>query len=342
METRHLGQTSLFVSRIGLGLAALGRPGYINIGHADDLERDYDAQAMEAHCHAVLDAAWELGVRYFDAARSYGRAEEFLASWLAKRKLRPDEVTIGSKWGYTYTAKWQVEAKNHEIKNHSLPILQKQAAESRHQLGNHLDLYQIHSATLESGVLEDQAVLEELARMRDSGLPVGLSVSGPKQAETVSKAMDIRIGGKHLFDCVQATWNLLEPSAGPALQAAHDAGMGVIVKEALANGRLTSRNAGPAFAAQRRILQEESTRLETTLDALALAAVLAQPWADVVLSGAATVDQLRSNLGGADGEVGWASCQATGTSCGDVGGILGQAKRAGVELKTGNIPIQTA
>ena len=32
------------------------------------------------------------------------------------------------------------------------------------------------------------------------------------------------------------------------------------------------------------------------MDALALAAVLAQPWADVVLSGAATVDQLKSNV----------------------------------------------
>jgi aryl-alcohol dehydrogenase-like predicted oxidoreductase len=297
METRRLGQTSLIVSRIGLGLAALGRPGYINIGHADDLHRDYDTQAMETQCHAVLDAAWELGVRYFDTARSYGRAEEYLASWLAKRKLRPDEVSIGSKWGYTYTAQWQVEAEHHEIKNHSLPILQKQAAESRRLLGDYLDLYQIHSATLESGVLGDRAVLEELARMRVRGLRIGLSVSGPKQAETVSRAIDIDVAGMPLFDCVQATWNLLDPSAGPALQVAHDAGKGVIIKEALANGRLTSRNADASFATQRRILEEEAVRLGTTLDGLALAAVLAQPWADVVLSGAATVDQLQSNLG---------------------------------------------
>ena len=41
---------------------------------------------------------------------------------------------------------------------------------------------------------------------------------------------------------MQATWNLLEPSAGPALAEARAAGMGVIIKEALANGRLTSRN----------------------------------------------------------------------------------------------------
>ena len=45
----------------------------------------------------------------------------------------------------------------------------------------------------------------------------------------------LEVGG---FDCVQATWNVLEPSAGPALAAAHDAGLGVIIKEAVANGRL--------------------------------------------------------------------------------------------------------
>jgi len=295
MGTRYLGTTSLFVSRLGLGLAALGRPGYINLGHAGDLRRDYDAAVMEARCHAVLDAAHALGVRYFDAARSYGRAEVFLADWLAARRIGPAEVTVGSKWGYTYTADWKVEAEHHEIKDHSLPVLQRQWAESRGLLGNYLNLYQIHSATLESGVLTDRAVLEELARMRAQGVRIGLTLSGPKQAETLRRALDVTIAGVRLLDTVQATWNLLEPSTGPALQAAHSAGMGVIVKEALANGRLTARNTDPAFAAQRKVLEEEAARLQTTPDALALAAALAQPWADVVLSGAATVDQLRSN-----------------------------------------------
>ena len=83
------------------------------------------------------------------------------------------------------------------------------------------------------------------------------------------------MGGRSVFDCVQATWNLLEPSAGPALQEAHAAGLGVLVKEALANGRLTARNDAPDFARQRRLLEEVAGRLGTTLDALALAVVLA-------------------------------------------------------------------
>src|SRR3954447_7958679 len=172
MEMTVLGGTGLPVSRIGLGLAALGRPGYINLGHAGDLEADYAVGAMEARAHAALDAAWAAGVRYFDAARSYGRAEQFLAGWLTSRQIDPGAVTVGSKWGYTYTAGWNVDAEPHEVKDHSVDTLRRQLAESREVLGSHLDLYQIHSATLDSGVLADRAVLDELARLRGEGLRI--------------------------------------------------------------------------------------------------------------------------------------------------------------------------
>lgn len=300
METRVLGRAGLTVTRMGLGLAALGRPGYINLGHADDLNADYDVQAMEARTHEVLDAAWNAGIRYFDAARSYGRAEAFLSSWLRARGLHPDEVVIGSKWGYTYTAGWRVDAEVHEVKEHSLDVLRRQRQESDDHLGAHLDLYQIHSATLESGVLENEDVLAELGRYRDAGLAIGLSVSGPRQAETILRAIDVTVGGEPLFASVQATWNLLETSAGDALRQANEAGMGVIIKEGLANGRLTARNNDPAFAEQRALLESVAAELNTTLDALALAAVLAQPWCDIVLSGAARVDHLQSNVAAFD------------------------------------------
>ncbi len=294
MKLYELGNTGLTVTRLGLGMAALGRPGYINLGHAADLNYNYEVEAMESHAHTVLDAAWQAGIRYFDAARSYGRSEQFLSTWLITRKITPAQVTVGSKWGYTYTANWQVEAEQHEVKEHTLPVLQRQIAESRAYLGPYLKLYQIHSATLESGVLENKEVIAELARLKvEEGLRIGLSLSGAAQAETLRRALGVRLfNGRPLFDAVQATWNLLEPSAGEALAEAHAEGLGIIVKEALANGRLTSRNPAPEIAP----LRQAAAELGVGEDALALAAVLAQPWASIVLSGAATVPHLLANV----------------------------------------------
>ena len=303
--SRPLGSSGLVVSRIGLGLAALGRPGYINVGHGEDLGDDRSVAALEARAHAVLDEAWRGGVRYLDAARSYGRAESFLASWLDARGIAPADVTVGSKWGYTYTAGWRVDAEQHEVKELSLETFRRQRDETRERLGDHLDLYQAHSVTLQSGMLDDQRLLSELATLKERGVRVGLSTSGPDQARTIRRAIGVQVSGVRLFDSVQATWNVLERSAGPSLEEAHAAGMGVIVKEALANGRLVRRaegNEGGLDATDRgdadldATLRSEAVRLGTTVDALALAAVLARPWADVVLSGAATVDQVRSNL----------------------------------------------
>jgi aryl-alcohol dehydrogenase-like predicted oxidoreductase len=285
---RTLGATGLAVSPLGLGLAALGRPGYINLGHAGDVG-DTHVEAMERHAHEVLDAAYEGGVRYFDAARSYGRAEAFLASWLGRRGLSRSDVTVGSKWGYTYTADWRIDVDEHEVKDLSVSTLRRQLGETRALIGEHLALYQIHSATLESGVLDDAEVREELARLREEGVRIGFTATGPRQAATIERALEV--GG---FDAVQATWNVHERSATDALAAAHEAGLGVIVKEALANGRLTARG-----DAEDRLIVAARER-GTTPDALALAAVLAQPWVDVVLSGAATVDTVRSNLAALD------------------------------------------
>ena len=287
-------------SRIGLGMAALGRPGYINLGHAAALGAHTDAAALAAHARAVLDAAWQGGVRYFDAARSYGRGEEFLGAWLHARQISPAAAAVGSKWGYTYTAGWRVDAPVHEVKDHSLAVFERQWAETQQFLGGFLRLYQIHSATLDSGVLDDTAVLGALARRKAQGTAIGLSLSGAGQAATLRRALAVRVEGMPLFDAVQATWNLLEPSAGPALAEAHAAGLLVILKEAVANGRLTQGNSAPAFSAQRAVLEAQAARLGASLDALALAAALAQPWAGIVLSGAATIEQLVSNLRAAD------------------------------------------
>ena len=276
------------MQRIGLGLAALGRPGYMTLHHGRDLAGGCSPAEMEARAHTVLDAAYAAGVRHIDVARSYGRGEAFLGSWLAS--ARREGLTVASKWGYTYTADWRIDADPPEIKDHSIATLRRQIVESWGQLGAHLSIYQIHSVTTESPVLRDAQVLDMLARLRAMGIRIGLTASGDRQAEVIRRAMEVRRDGERVFDVVQATWNLLERGAEQALCEAHMAGLTVVVKEALANGRLAEPDG------QRERLRAVAARLGVTPDQVAIAAVLARPWVDVVLSGAATVSQLESNV----------------------------------------------
>jgi aryl-alcohol dehydrogenase-like predicted oxidoreductase len=318
MESREVGATGLVTTRVGLGLAALGRPAYITAGRDRDLGADRSLEAMERRSHEVLDAAWAIGIRYFDAARSYGYAERFLGSWLRARAIDPAVVTVGSKWGYRYVGEWRMDAAVHEVKDHSLAMLQSQLPESRALLAPWLRLYQVHSATLESGILADADVLAELARLATlDGLVVGLSVSGPRQADVIRAALDVRVDGRNPFACVQATWNVLEPSAGEALADAHAAGWGVIVKEALANGRLLDDPTVGRVAA----------RLQVGADAVALAAVLANPWVDIALSGAATVRQVRENARAIEIELGIDDRAALAT-CGEPADAYWRARSA--------------
>jgi aryl-alcohol dehydrogenase-like predicted oxidoreductase len=291
MPVTRLGPGGPVVSRIGLGLAALGRPAYITAGRAGDLP-DRSVAGLADRTRAMLDAAYDAGIRYFDAARSYGLAEEFLGAWLADRDV-PDAVA-GSKWGYRYTGGWKLDAERHEVKEHSLAVFTGQLAETRALLGDRLALYQVHSLTADSGLLDDPALLAALARLRASGVLAGITTSGPGQADTLRRAMDATVDGEPLFSVAQVTWNLLEPSVGAAAAEAADAGWTILVKEALANGRLAPGGDPGGPPAEVTALTRAR---DVTVDAIAIAAALANPWASVVLSGAVTPGQLHANLG---------------------------------------------
>ncbi|HEX6454808.1 MAG TPA: aldo/keto reductase [Trebonia sp.] len=286
MPMVELGPGGPAVSRVGLGLAALGRPAYITTGREQDLP-DRSVAAMRDRTFTVLDAAYAAGIRYMDAARSYGRAEEFLGDWLS----RPGhaDVVAGSKWGYRYTGDWRLDADRQEVKEHSLTMFRTQLAESRALLGDRIALYQVHSLTPDSPLLGDAALLTALGELRDSGVIVGLTTSGPSQADVLRRTLDVTVSGRPLFAAAQVTWNPLEPSVGPAAAEAAEAGWAIIIKEALANGKLSPSGDGHPLArlAAGRGVHE---------DAIALAAALANPWATVVLSGAVTPGQVRDNL----------------------------------------------
>jgi len=288
MPFARLATATTPTCHIGLGLAAIGRPGYINLGRTEDLGEDRSVETLRTRTHELLDAAYVQGVRYFDVARSYGRSEEFLADWLNARPSF-DDIVVGSKWGYTYTASWTTDAEQHEVKDHTLPTYERQRAETAELLGDHLDLYQIHSVTPDSPALTDKELHARLAEAAAQGTTIGFSTSGPAQADAIRAALAVTVDGEPLFRTVQSTYNVLETSAAHALAEAHDAGLTVIVKEGMANGRLADAHAPDVLRA---------VAAETSLgcDAVALALILRRPWAGVVLSGAATVNQLSSNL----------------------------------------------
>jgi aryl-alcohol dehydrogenase-like predicted oxidoreductase len=296
---RTLGRTSLRVSRLGLGLAAVGRPGYINLGRARDMPAARTAAALAARTAELLDAALAAAVRYVDAARSYGRAEEFLAAWLTARGPARERLTIGSKWGYRYTAGWAVDARVHEEKELSPARFTQQVAESCAILGSWLDLYEIHSATAESGCLTDATLLRLLVDRKRAGdyRAVGLTLTGANAVRALDQALAARVDGEPVFDVVQATLNCLEPSLVGPLAAAHAEGLGVIAKEVFANGRLTDAEATrePGLAPVAALARARGVGV----DQLALAWVLAHPFVDCALSGAATTDQLASHVAAA-------------------------------------------
>jgi aryl-alcohol dehydrogenase-like predicted oxidoreductase len=274
------------VRRFGIGLAALGRPAYINVGRTQELPPHRGVDDLRRATWDVLDAAYEVGIRWVDAARSYGRAEEFLGGWLAGRGHQ--DMTVSSKWGYAYVGEWRLDADVHEVKEHSLMRFQDQYAETQRLLGDALAVYQVHSLTADSPLFGDEALQVALAEVAQEGVRLGFSTSGARQADTVRRALDLEVDGQPLFRTVQSTWNVLETSVGEVLHEAHQRGAHVLVKEALANGRLAVQ-APPALF---KLAREHGVGT----DAVALAAILSQPWADTVLIGAVSTAQLQSNL----------------------------------------------
>lgn len=289
-------------SPLGLGMAALGRPGYINLNRKEIFDihsQERSIATMQNQANTVMNTLFEECnkhniIPWIDCARSYGLSEKFVGEFLRQNNIPPDSVYVSSKWGYTYVADWNVtleEGKPHEVKDHSVDNFLKQLEQTKSLIGEYVDLYQVHSATFQSGVLTNKQVHEALYQCKvKNGWKLGLSVSGTVQNEIIREAMKITVdGGKRLFDSVQCTFNILEQKPLDALVEAHEAGMEVIIKEGMANGRVL----------QSERIQQLKNILpsEFSADQIALACILAQPFSPHVLSGAVTSAQLCSNFG---------------------------------------------
>ena len=278
--------------KLGLGTAALGRPQYINI-RTKNIQKT-DLATFRKHSFSVLEEAYALGVRYFDTAPGYGLAEALILEWLQTKN--DPTIEIATKWGYTYTANFDKNAIIHEVKEHSLAKLNAQWEFSK-QLLPYLKVYQIHSATIATGVLENSKVLERLASLKkEHNLKIGLTTTGKNQAEVIKKALNITVDGASLFDLFQVTYNFLDQSLLEIIEEIIHENKSIIIKEALANGRVFRNESYPYYNKMYEVLEGISKKHNVGVDAISLKYCEQTVPNSIVLSGASTNAQLKQNL----------------------------------------------
>ena len=277
---------------LGLGTAALGRPQYINV--RVDSSKDSDLETFRKQSFSVLEEAYALGVRYFDTAPGYGLAEALVLEWLQTKD--DNTIEIATKWGYTYTANFDKKATIHEVKEHSLAKLKQQWDFSK-QLLPYLKVYQIHSATLETGVLENTAVLDHLAFLKKTHqLKIGLTTTGTNQVAVIKKARTILVDGESLFDVFQVTYNFLDQSLQEIANELTLQNKQIVIKEALANGRIFRNENYPHYNEMYAVLESISKKHKVGVDAISLKYCEQTIPKSIVLSGASTANQLKENL----------------------------------------------
>ncbi|MCL7762473.1 aldo/keto reductase [Polaribacter sp. Z014] len=278
--------------KLGLGTAALGRPQYINV-RTESCDNSNLAE-FRKHSFSVLEEAYNLGIRYFDTAPGYGLAEELLLEWVQTKN--DNTIEIATKWGYTYTANFDVNATVHEVKEHSLSKLNEQWDFSK-QLLPYLKVYQIHSATLETGVLENKEVLEYLAYLKkEFNLKIGLTTTGTNQVEVIKKALNVLVDGEQVFDVFQVTYNFLDQSLQKVIAELTRQNKSIVIKEALANGRVFKNESYPNYNKMYATLEGLAKKHQVGVDAISLKYCEQTIPESIVLSGASTTEQLKENL----------------------------------------------
>ncbi len=126
MEYTQLGRTGLKVSRLVLGT--------MNFGPVTE----------ESDSHAIMDAALDAGLNFFDTANVYGwgenkgRTEEIIGSWFAKGGGRREKTVLATKV-YGDMGEWPNEGRLSALN------IRRAAEASLKRLGtDHIDLYQFH------------------------------------------------------------------------------------------------------------------------------------------------------------------------------------------------------
>jgi aryl-alcohol dehydrogenase-like predicted oxidoreductase len=289
IASRPLGDSGLDVSVVGLGCN--------NFGRRIDLEAT----------RAVVDAALEQGVTFFDTANTYGRgqSEEFLGEVLEGRR---DQVTLATKFGMDMgDGKGPRGSRDY--------IMQAVEASLRRLRTDTIDVYWYHRPDGVTPIAETLEALDELVR-RGSVRAIGASNFSAQQLEEADAVARER--GLTRFTALQNEYSLLVRDAErDVLPACERLGIGFVPFFPLASGLLTGKyrrgEAGPSGARLSDREQIASDEQFDLLDALqsyagargvsvvdvAIGALIARPVISTVIAGATKPDQVRANAAAA-------------------------------------------
>lgn len=282
---------SIDLSRIGLGCAALGAP---------------REQVTDAACEAVIEAAWEAGIRFYDVAPTYGGglAEERLGRVL-RHKPR-DAFVLCTKTGvdrpYGETAQPPGRPRRgNDVWDYSAPATLASVSRSLDRLGtSRIDYVHLHDVYDHLDVCLD--ALPALAQLREQGAVGGVGI-GSNTVEAVEALID-----RAAFDAVllAGRYTLVDQSAGTLLDRLQARGIarfvgGVFNSGILArwphSGTFDYVDADPAVIERVAHLGELCARHDVPLRTAALQfALRRQPGIDCMLLGPATLEELQQNL----------------------------------------------
>lgn len=292
MRYRALGSSGLTVSVVGLGCNAFG------------------SRIDEQQTRAVVDAAIDHGITFFDTADTYGlgASEELLGRALGTRR---DDVVVATKFGMDMQGHngpdWEARS--------SRRYLRRAVEASLRRLGtDHIDLYQIHQLDLVTPMSE---VVEAMNELVDEGKVRYLGCSNFAAWELADAQWLARDAGQRPFVSAQNEYSLYNRVAEQELvPACLRFGVGLLPYFPLAYGLLTGKyRRGEAAPKGSRLGHEgqahrlrdadfdrvealEAYAAERDLDILtvALGGLAAQPAVASVIAGATRPEQIASNV----------------------------------------------
>ncbi|MEV0785399.1 aldo/keto reductase [Streptomyces sp. NPDC050423] len=222
MKYTQLGRTGLKVSRLVLGTMNFG------------------PETNEGDSHALMDAALDAGVNFFDTANVYGwgenkgRTEEILGTWFAQGGDRRDKVVLATKV-YGNMAADGEPWPNHD-KLSALNIRRAVDASLKRLQTDHIDLYQFHHVDRSTPVEEIWQAIDVLIQQGKILYAGSSNFAGYKIAQANEVA---RQRGSYGLVSEQCIYNLMQRGAEmEVIPAAQEYGLGVIPWSPLHGGLL--------------------------------------------------------------------------------------------------------